>query len=119
VTLRAAMKLQQAEIEIFAKSVGISAAIAAAIPVVWLLLKVLVGIVPVLGWIVLFFASLIPWTAALPWRLLFSFRFVMDYWIWLSALDCLIAGLAWGIWSARKYRRVNPRHDAIESTNPF
>jgi len=113
------MKLPQVEIEIIAKSVGISAAIAAAIPVVWLFLKVITGIVPVVGWVVLGFASLILWTAALPWVLLFNASVVMDYWIWLSALDCVIAGLIWGIWAAHKHRRANPGRDSGASNSPF
>jgi hypothetical protein len=113
------MKLEQVEIEIIAKSVGISAGIAAAIPVVWLLLKVIAGMLPVFGWVVLFFVALILWTAAFPWLLFFNDSFVMEYWIWFSALDCVIAGLVWGMWMAHKHRRANARRDSGASNSPF
>jgi hypothetical protein len=91
----------------------------AAIPIVWLILKIIGSIVPVLGMLLLLFAALVLWVIAIPWLASFDVGFIRENWAWFSAADCVIVGSGWGIWAVYKYRRANPRDEAAPSENPF
>ena len=115
------MPLERSEFKILAKSVVISAAIAASIPfILWVSSQVAKGAggpdgLSSPGTVIMFFVVLTLGALILPWRPFFSWGFLYSHWAWFAAADCLIIGLICGLWAVRRQRRAN----APTTDNPF
>jgi len=119
------MKLERNEFKTLAKAVGISAGVAAAIPIIiWVTGQVGRGAggpdgLSSPGAVIMIVLALALGVLIVPWRPFFGWGFLYSHWVWFAGTDCLILGMIGGLWSVRRQRRAKLQPDADTSENPF
>src|SRR5271163_2188229 len=119
------MKLERIEFKILAKAVGISAGVAASIPIIlWVTGQVAKGAggpdgLSSPGAAIMIFLVLALGVLVVAWRPFFEWGFLYSHWVWFAATDCLIIGMICGLWAVRRQRRAKLQQNAGASVNPF
>lgn len=103
----------------FRKCVAISAASGLGIPVLWEIIKILCQFLGLAGqFLVLIAGAFSLYILTFPWYFIFGFDVVTAHWPYFSFSTAVLAGLTWGMVTARN-RHLLPPATFVKDNYPF